>query len=158
MSEEGMNGIEWKSVWSKELAATARKRVRKVAVDPLAAMKAAMKEKTVDEKKPEQTVIAGSGGQLTPRPPSQSMKLIRQAKELADQGQTEAQIAKAMSKTESWVKASLLIAKLPASVHDAITNRQFSRTAALQLLFVPADKLEVVIEEAIKIAETEGKL
>lgn len=115
--------------------------------------------KKAKEEKKEETVIAGSGGQLAPRLPCASMKLIRQAKEMQQQGKSNIDIAKEMKKNEAWVKASLLIHdKLPNSVHEAITNRQLSRTAALQLLLVPADQLDLVLADALKLFEIEGRL
>jgi hypothetical protein len=70
------------------------------------------------------------------------------------------EIAYKMGKDEDWVKQSLaIIDRLPKSVHIAISKGQFSRTAALQLLYANPANLEKIIEGALKIAEIEnGKL
>lgn len=110
-------------------------------------------------KEPDKTVIAGSGGQIAERLPPQSIKQLEQCRDLHAAGKSDLEISKEMDKPMDWVKGSILImTKLPAKVHEAIANRLFSRTAALQLLLAPQDKLEAIIDGAIKIAETEGKL
>ena len=121
------------------------------------------------KEKSRMTVLAGSGGKLVPKPPSSEpepdqepimgVKLMGRAKELADQGESAEAISKALEKSLNWVKGTLLImTKLPSKVHEAIGQKKFSRTCALQLLLAPPGKLDVIIDGALKLSETEGKL
>jgi hypothetical protein len=125
------------------------------------------------EKKPKMTVLGGSGGVLVPAltskepeptavkesSPSTGMKLMMRTKEMADKGETTAVICKETGRSESWVKGTLLIMnRLPQKVWEAIDNKKFSRTCALQLLLAPANKLDAIIDGAIKLADAEGKL
>lgn len=123
------------------------------------AMEAKKTKRTKTEEKPAMTVVAGSGGLLAPQVPPQSIKQLQLTKTLSDEGKSVVDIAIQMKKTENWVRASLLIMqKLPEKVHQAIANRQLSRTAALQLLLVPKANLDAVVDGAIQLSETEGKL
>jgi hypothetical protein len=128
------------------------------------------------EKKPRMTVLAGSGGVLIPAPPlpepevkesppapvkepGMGVKLMHKAKEMSDKGESKAAICKEMGKSENWVEGTLLIMnRLPPKVLEAIDKKLFSRTCALQLLLAPAEKLDAIIDGAIKLAEVEGKL
>jgi hypothetical protein len=84
---------------------------------------------------------------------------FQHAKDLQDKGHSEVEISKEMGKPLDWVKGSLLIiTKLPAKVHDAIDRKLFSRTTALQLLLVTAERLDIVVDAAIAMAEKDGKI
>lgn len=104
-------------------------------------------------------VLFGPVVDVTPKKISGSYKSILQVKELREKGLSQEAIAKTLDKPEAWVHGCILILdKLPEKVRQAIADQKFSRTAALQLLFAPSTKLEAIIDSALMIAETEGKL
>ena len=88
---------------------------------------------------------------------SPTMKMMREAFALAEQGMSINGISQQLEKSEGWVKGSLLIVeKLPSSVHKAIENNHLGRLAALQLLLCPEERLEKVVEACVMLAEKEN--
>ena len=82
--------------------------------------------------------------------------LMKRTKEMADKGMTKVSISKEIGRKESWVIGTLAImSKLPKSIHDAMEKSKISRSIALQLLFAPIDKLDVICEGTLQLCEVE---
>jgi cyanate lyase len=98
-----------------------------------------------DVQKPEEVFVA-----------SPEFILMRKTKDLSDKGLSNESIIKEVGRKESWILGTIAIMnRLPKSIHDAMERDKISRTTALQLIFAPTDKMDVICEGAIKLCETE---